>query len=184
MGGRPNLMLAPGSGHRVSVTEWEPEWARVSQSEPEWARVRAWARAWARAWPEPELDNNYLSFVSVMGLQKATITLHWSLLLDHCMYDMPYSRCTILLYLSSHRPLPSYKFQQSYLHFLGTKNSKSWRFLIIHKLCCMLQIIFFRIRYYSYSIQYPLSRQQILNDKNYTITQYHMEFRLQGIFQL
>ena len=34
----------------------------------------------------------------------------------------------------------------------------------------MLQIIFFRIRYYSYSIQYPLSRQQISNDKKYTIS--------------
>ena len=75
-------------------------------------------------------------------------------------------------------PIPSNKFQQSYLHFLGTKNSKSWRFLIIHKLCCMLQIIFFRIRYYSYPIQYPLSRQQILNVKKYTITQYHHIRRL------
>ena len=48
-GGRPNLMLAPGLGHRVKVTEKEPERAWESLREPE--------RAWARAWPEPELDN-------------------------------------------------------------------------------------------------------------------------------
>ena len=42
-GGRPNLVLAPGSGHRVYK----------SQSKPE--------RAWARAWPEPELDKRLIS---------------------------------------------------------------------------------------------------------------------------
>ena len=34
-GDRPNLMLAPGSGHRVKVTKYEPERARESLSEPE-----------------------------------------------------------------------------------------------------------------------------------------------------
>ena len=35
VGGRPNLMLAPGSGDRVKVTKYEPERARDSLSETE-----------------------------------------------------------------------------------------------------------------------------------------------------
>ena len=137
-------------------------------------------RIWSFRYLKPLLADS-CTHIAVISIARNIIYMNinpeWhALLLVH--------HCTILLYLRSHSPLPSYKFQQSYLHFLGTKNSKSWRFLIIHKLCCMLQIIFFRIRYYSYSIQYPLSRQQISNDKKYTATQYHMEFRLQGIFQL
>ena len=42
VGGRPNLMLAPGSGHRVKVTKYEPEKARESLSEPELDNYLCW----------------------------------------------------------------------------------------------------------------------------------------------
>ena len=73
-GGRPNLLLAPGSGHRVTVTEWEPDLSLSLTTEfrssrklwvlanIEWSSWAAWILCVKLKWLKGWSKNNPISY--------------------------------------------------------------------------------------------------------------------------